>query len=74
MHAIVRCIGFSKSLESNLITRTFLGEISRILFALFVHYRFRLHCLCVAIAHLMQNFLRCNAVWEMSVRYFGKKN
>ena len=41
-------------LHACLITRTFFGEISRILFALFVHRRFCLHCLYFAMAHMMQ--------------------
>ena len=47
-------IDFSKSSEgSNLITRAFFGKSLRILFALFVYRRFCLHCLYVAIAHMM---------------------
>ena len=36
--------------------QNFFGEISRILFALFVHRRLYMQCSYVAIAHLMQFF------------------
>ena len=55
---------------SNLTTRTFFSEISRNLFALFVHRRFCLQCLYVAIAHLMQFF---SLFGVMPFRKWGNK-
>ena len=70
-----RRVDFLKSLGgSNSVTRTFFRGILRTLLALFVHCRFFLKCLYVAIAHLMQFcfFFGVMPFRKLSVQYFGK--
>ena len=70
-----RRVDFLKSLGgSNSVTRTFFSGILRTLLALFVHCRFCLKCLYVAIAHLMQFFFFFGVMpfRKLSVQYFGK--
>ena len=68
-----RRVDFLKSLGgSNSVTRTFFSGILRTMLALFVHCRFCLNCLYVAIAHLMQFcfFFGVMPFRKLSVQYF----